>query len=298
MGTRGRRASFVIVGAAYIAAVGAFVLTVSVLGRESSWWSMSAGFVVSTTLLYVVSQLVGNGSTFDPWWSVMPPVAAIWLMVGNDQVDLTRRWLVVGCVVLWGVRLTANWAASWPGLHHEDWRYVELYGAGRMPRWLVSLLGVHLVPTIIVALACLPLVAALTSVSEAFGPLDIVATVFTLSAITLELAADNQLRRFNRAKQVGDVLDTGLWARSRHPNYLGEIGFWWGLWLFALAGGVDAAWTVIGPIEITVMFVAVSIPLSERRSAARRLDWFDYAERTPTLLPRLVASGTRSAGHR
>ena len=285
MGTRSRRASFAIVGAAYVVAIGAFLLTVTMLGRESSWWSTAAGFLASTAVLYVLSQIVGNGSTFDPWWSVMPPVAAVWLMVGNDDVDMTRRWLVVACVVLWGARLTYNWAASWPGLQHEDWRYIELYGTGRMPRWLVSLLGVHLVPTIIVALACLPLVAALTSASRPFGPLDVVATVVTLSAIALEFVADNQLRRFNRTKEPGAVLDTGLWSRSRHPNYLGEIGFWWGLWLFALTGGLDAAWTVIGPIEITVMFVAVSIPLSERRSAARRLDWFEYVERTPTLLP-------------
>ncbi len=292
MGTRSRRASFAIVGAAYVVAIVVFLLTASALGRESSWWSMSAGFLASTAVLFVVSQLVKNGSTFDPWWSVMPPVAAIWLMVGNDDVDTTRRWLVVVCVVLWGARLTYNWATSWPGLHHEDWRYVELYGTGRMPRWLVSLLGVHLVPTIIVALACLPLVAALTSARVPFAPLDIVATVVALSAIALELVADRQLRAFNRSKQVGDVLDTGLWARSRHPNYLGEIGFWWGLWLFALTGGLDAAWTVIGPIEITVLFVAVSIPLSERRSAARRLDWFEYAARTPVLLPGLRPVGS------
>ena len=194
MGTHSRRASFAIVGAAYVVAIVVFLLTATALGRESSWWSMSAGFLASTAVLFVVSQLVRNGSTFDPWWSVMPPVAAIWLMVGNDDVDITRRWLVVACVVLWGARLTYNWATSWPGLHHEDWRYIELYGTGRMPRWLVSLLGVHLVPTIIVALACLPLVAALTSARVAFGPLDIVATVVTLSAIALELVADRQLR--------------------------------------------------------------------------------------------------------
>jgi steroid 5-alpha reductase family enzyme len=229
---------------------------------------------------------------------VMPPVAAVWLAVGNDGVDATRRWLVVGCVVAWGVRLTANWARSWSGLDHEDWRYVDMFRSGRLPRWLVSLLAVHLFPTIIVALACLPLVAALTNVGQPFGPLDIAAAVVTLGSVALELVADNQLHRFNRTKAVGATLETGLWARSRHPNYLGEMGFWWGLWLFALAGSLDAVWTVIGPIEITVMFVAVSIPLIERRSAARRLDWFGYAERTPVLLPRLRPTGSRTARYR
>src|SRR5205814_1024454 len=31
------------------------------------------------------------------------------------------------------------------------------------------------------------------------------------------------------------IVDRGLWRYSRHPNYLGEIGFWWGMWLFGLA---------------------------------------------------------------
>jgi len=279
-----------VVTAAYVAAVGVFLAVVNVLGRDDSWWSMAAGFLASTAVLFVVSQLVGSASTFDPWWSVMPPVAAIWLAVGSDHVDATRRWLVVACVVVWGVRLTWNWARSWPGLHHEDWRYVDMYASAKVPRWLVSLVAVHLMPTVIVALACLPLVAALTNVGIEFGTLDVVATVFTAGAIALELVADNQLRRFNRTKAAGELMTTGLWGRSRHPNYLGEIGFWWGLWLFALAGSVDAAWTLVGPLEITVMFVVVSIPLAERRSAAHRLDWFAYAERTPALIPRVGSS--------
>ena len=276
-----------VVAAAYVVAVGVFLGVVTALGRDDSWWSMAAGYLASAGVMFVVSQVIGNGSTFDPWWSVMPPVAAVWLAVGNHGVDLTRRWLVAVCVVAWGLRLTWNWAVSWPGLHHEDWRYVEMYASAKAPRWLVSLVAVHLMPTVIVALACLPLVAALTNVGTDLGPLDIVATVFTASAIGLELVADNQLRRFNRTKAPGDLLETGLWGRSRHPNYLGEIGFWWGLWLFALAGSFDALWTVVGPLEITVMFVLVTIPLAERRSAGRRLDWFAYAERTPALIPRV-----------
>lgn len=279
-----------VVVVAYVVAAGAFVIVAGLVGRTDSWWAIAAGFAASVAVLYVAGQIVRNAGVFGPWWYVMPSVAAVWLAVGADGIDGTRRWFVPAGVLLWGVRATLGWALCWPGLGHQSWRHADLYRSGRTPRWLVDLVVVHLVPTVIVALACLPLVAALSNTGSAFGALDVVGAVVVLAAVVLETVADEQLRRFNRTKAPSDLMAMGLWARSRHPNYLGEIAFWWGLWIFALASSWDAVWTIIGPIEITVMFLVASIPLSERRSAATRLGWFDYVERTPVLLPRLRAS--------
>lgn len=286
----GRAASFAVVLGAYAVAAVVFVLVATAVGRTDSWWAVSAGYLASVVVLYVAGQAVRNAGIFGPWWSVMPCVAAVWVATGADGIDQTRRWLVPACVLLWGIRSTVHWALCWPGLVHRSWRHADLYRSGRAPRWLVDLVIVHLVPTIIVALACLPMVAALSNTGNELGPLDVVAAVVIVLAVLLELVADEQLRRFNRRKSPDELMDRGLWARSRHPNYLGEIGFWWGLWVFALASSWDSVWTVIGPIEITVMFIVASIPLSERRSAATRFGWFDYVERTPVLLPRLRSS--------
>jgi steroid 5-alpha reductase family enzyme len=77
-----------------------------------------------------------------------------------------------------------------------------------------------------------------------------------------------------------------LWARCRHPNYLGEISFWWGLYLFGLAGDRHAwAWTLVGPLWITIMFATISIPLIDRRSLARRPGYAEHIRRIPALLP-------------
>jgi steroid 5-alpha reductase family enzyme len=48
--------------------------------------------------------------------------------------------LVFALVLIWAVRLTANWALSWRGLGHEDWRYVQIREQlpRRVPWWLVS----------------------------------------------------------------------------------------------------------------------------------------------------------------
>jgi protein-S-isoprenylcysteine O-methyltransferase Ste14 len=68
---------------------------------------------------------------------------------------------------------------------------------------------------------------------------------------------------------------------------LGEIATWWGLWLFALASGVEWWWTVSGAAAITAMFVLISIPMMERRVAARRSEYEEYRKHTPMLLVRL-----------
>ena len=119
-----------------------------------------------------------------------------------------------------------------------------------------------------------------------FGVLDVLAAVVTVAATGVEAVADAQLKRFAAdPAHRHEVADTGLWRRVRHPNYTGEIGFWWGLWLFALAG--DPGWwpTVVGPVVMVLLFVFVSVPLMDARSHARRPGYAGYRARVPALLP-------------
>ena len=122
----------------------------------------------------------------------------------------------------WAVRLTGNWVYAFPGLHHEDWRYPLLRdGAGRW-EFLADLFGIHLVPTVQVFLGMLPVYVAVTTPGDGLVWLSWVALVIGIAAVTLELVADTQMHRFVAAKQPGAVMDQGLWAWSRHPNYLGR----------------------------------------------------------------------------
>src|SRR5690606_11196705 len=187
----------------------------------------------------------------DPYWSVAPPVIAVaWLGAATTGVG-ARQGLVVVLIVAWATRLTWNWASGWAGLSQEDWRYVQLrQQRGRLPWWLVSLTGIQLVPTLVVFAAMLSVWPALTGT----GPiswLDLIAAAVTTGALVLETVADLQLRRFVRLPaNSGRVANVGLWRWSRHPNYVGEIGIWVGLFLFGLAAAPDWWWTVVGPLAM------------------------------------------------
>jgi steroid 5-alpha reductase family enzyme len=105
--------------------------------------------------------------------------------------------------------------------------------------------------------------------------------------VALETVADEQLRAFRRAGAPGGILDTGVWASCRHPNYLGEVGFWWGLYLLGLAADPGWWWSIVGAGWVTCLFVFFSIPLMDRRSLARRPGYAEHMARVPALVPRL-----------
>jgi len=280
--------SFAIVGAAYAVALGAAIATGATLGSDSAILTVFVADLVATFVIFAFSMVFANSSMYDAYWSAVPPVIGLYwasALPGSEAVP-ARQHIVLLLVFAWGIRLTWNWARGWPGLHHEDWRYQELRENRNAPYWLISLTGIHYFPTFQVFLACLPLYAALSVGSHPLGPLDAIAALVTAGAIALETISDEQLRSFNRTKQQGEICARGLWAWMRHPNYLGEILFWWGLWLFGVAAAPAWYWSVIGPLAITAMFLFASIPMLERRHLARRPGYAEIMKRVPALVPR------------
>lgn len=247
--------------------------------------AVALGDVAATITVFVFSFAMNNTSVYDPYWSVAPVVIATWLAVGPGAArgfDL-RQLVVVTVIAIYGARLTYNWARGWAGLSHEDWRYVAFRKQGRL-YWVTSFFGLHLVPTIFVFLGCLPLHAALAGPSG-FAALDVAGAVVTLLGTGIETVADEQLRTFRRNKQAeGAICAVGLWRWSRHPNYFGEIMVWVGLWLFGLAAGAPW-WAAIGWLAMVALFVALSIPLAEKRSLERRPHYAEHQRKVSMLIP-------------
>ncbi len=244
----------------------------------------------ATLVIYLFSRLFANASFYDPYWSLAPLVIAFYWVIGfpSSGAVTLRQIFVITLVFIWGARLTFNWARQWRGLDHEDWRYRGLREKTGKWFWLVDLTGIELMPTFIVFLGCLALYPALVTGRGPFGLLDIVAVLVTAGAILLETVADEQLKNFNRQKSgTGAIIARGVWQYCRHPNYLGEVLFWWGIYLFALAASPVYWWTIIGPVMVTALFTFISVPLMDRRNLARRPGYDEVRKRIPALVPRL-----------
>lgn len=289
-----RTRGLLIIAIVYLVAVIAALLAGIAVSDEHPLLVAASADFTATVVVFAFSLGLRNSSAYDPYWSVVPPLIGLYFFAAGPAAALphARALLVMTCVVLWSVRLTHNWARGWTGLHHEDWRYVDMQQTMGRLYWPVSFLGIHLFPTVVVFLGCLPLWPALATGTRPLGALDGVAALMTLSGVGFEFFADNQLRRFRGTNPPpGAILDSGLWSWSRHPNYFGEILFWWGLALFGLAADVFLWWTWLGAIAITAMFHFASLPLIETRMRTRRPAWDAHARRVSQLVPRPPRGG-------
>ncbi len=270
---------------AYLTAWAAASTAGWLLPIESPFWLALAADLVATVVVFGFSVAVRNSSMYDAYWSVVPPVIAVyWALSLAGDTHPVRAVMVCGVILVWAVRLTWNWASGWPGLHHEDWRYTRLKQQTGALYPLVNFAGIHLFPTLIVFLCLWPAWEALDARSS-LGLLDFVALGTGLFAVWLEGTADRQARAWRATNPpAGAVNDMGLWRLSRHPNYLGEILFWTSLWLFALAASPQNLFTVVGPLAMAAMFRFITIPMMEQRQLARRPAYVDYMRRTSMLL--------------
>ncbi len=272
---------------AYGAALTAAVVTVLLMNGCNDIATAFCADAAATVVIFIFSMALNNSSMYDPYWSAAPLFIALFWALGREGGYFSLRGLVVMLLVAaWGMRLTYNWYRQWKGLVHEDWRYADFRKKTGPLYWPVSFLGIHFFPTVMVFLGCLSMFPVMSSGSAETWFLDGAAFVVTAGAIIIETIADKQLNRFVSSNPPAEaILSSGLWAYSRHPNYFGEILFWWGLFLFAIAADGFLWWTLIGPLAITIMFITVSIPMMEKRMLSRRPHYEERRKKVSMLIP-------------
>jgi steroid 5-alpha reductase family enzyme len=242
--------------------------------------------MAAMVIIFLFSLLADNSSVYDPYWSLAPvPITIYWLLHAVKPLT-PRNLLILSLLVFWSCRLTGNWLRGWRGLNHEDWRYNDFRAKAKSAYWMVSFFGFHFMPTLVVFLGLIPVYLSVTS-AVTFVPLDIAASLVTAAAIIIETIADMQLRAFRHSSgSEGTILNKGLWRYSRHPNYFGEVLFWWGVYLFALAGSIRNVWAIIGPAPMTILFLFISIPMMDAHLEKRNPGYRKQMGRKPMLILR------------
>ena len=146
-----------------------------------------------------------------------------------------------------------------------------------------DLFGIHLIPTLIVNASLYPIFIALTS--DNLNNLVYVGFILIILAVVVQYIADAQMRDFRKDQNnLGKTMKYGLWRYSRHPNYLGEVSFWFGLYIFAVASGSTSIWLLACPMVMLALFVFISCPMMDNRSLKKRSDYKEYMDKTPQLI--------------
>tara|TARA_B100001113_G_scaffold168495_1_gene137855 strand:+ start:88 stop:966 length:879 start_codon:yes stop_codon:yes gene_type:complete len=140
--------------------------------------------------------------------------------------------------------------------------------------------------------ACAAIVAILSSEENTLPPLAMVGMALWLSGFTIESISDYQKRVFRKENNPSEAfIHTGLWARSRHPNYFGEIMLWTGIAVIALntLTGIEYI-TLVSPFFVYVLLTRMSgVNLLERIADERygHLEEYQrYKSNTPVLVPK------------
>lgn len=282
--------SFAVITVIYLIATVLGVWTFISLDEMTDMLRLFVADFVATVFVWLWGVIFRNSSVYDPYWSVAPPLMLTGYAIYCGTSSLPVMLMLVA-VWYWAIRLTGNWAYTFPNLNRQDWRY-DMYKE-RFPRlWhIVNFTGINLMPTIVVFLAMIP-GFLLIGTSVASLRADIwtwMGFIVCISAATLQLISDTQAHRFRR-EHKGEVCTVGLWSRSRHPNYLGEILMWWGIYIIYLTDCSEChSWELIllpaiGALANTCLFVFISIPMMEKRQLANKPGYAAYRENVRMLI--------------
>jgi len=244
-------------------------------------WALLTADVLATVFVWWMGLVYKNVSVYDPYWSVAPPVMFTAWAFYKGCFTLPVVLLLIA-VWYWGIRLTGNWAGTFQGLGHEDWRYTR-YREMQSPLLfqLTNFFGLNMMPTLLV-FACMLPGFGLFEPGLMAGALTWLGFLLCLASATIQLIADTQSHRFRREHR-GEICNVGLWKRGRHPNYYGEVQMWWGVWvMYASLHGIDVL--ILAPVAMTCLFLFISIPMMERRQLANKPGYAEYRKTTRILI--------------
>ena len=239
--------------------------------------------IVVNSISYLVSRRLNKYSIVDVSWG--PTFIVIGFVALLYNSTYTPAMLVALTLVsLWGARLASHIYQRFKRSKTDDRRYVELVDSWHVARPAFHVYTrIFLVQALLACLVMLPVLTIAASGHSGVLLLTIAGGLVWLGGFCFEAIGDRQLAGFIRTNP-GQLMRTGLWKYTRHPNYFGEIVQWIGIALIAL--GVPGGWIgLAGPALIGYLIIAVSgIPPAEK-NMQNKTDWQDYAARTSVLIP-------------
>ena len=213
-----------------------------------------------------------GGLTFS-WWF-------------NPQFQFTKLdALALALLAFWSLRLFLHLGVRTLSHDQEDIRYQKMREGWKDSVRIHSYFKVFVLQGLLMIVNVSPVLWILGSQDKSLTQLSFLGAALWLVGFVIESLSDYQLAKFKKnPTNRGQLMRSGLWGWSRHPNYFGEILQWWALFLLALplSGGI---YTLVGPLMITFFLVKVSgIPLLEKNMQSRS-GFEDYKKTTSLLIP-------------
>jgi steroid 5-alpha reductase family enzyme len=247
----------------------------------------AATIVVMLTCVWVASLVLRDAGIIDMFWGLGYALIALTTLLSSE--NLSPLAVTTGLAVMaWGVRLFTHLLIRWRKEPEEDYRYQNMRKKHGDHFWWRSIFTVFLFQGLLMWLVSMPFMAAFYFAGPAALPgLTIVFLVLALGGLYMETMADIQLTQFRATAKKGELLDSGWWKRTRHPNYFGDALFWWGIYGAVVAATPEAIWTIFAPLTMNYLLVKVSgADLLEYR-LKKKPGYTDYMQRTNRFVPKI-----------
>lgn len=237
--------------------------------------------------VWVFSVMRKDAGIIDVFWGLGYGLIAALAILNAAHLSPPLQALYA-LVILWSLRLGGHLFIRWRNEAEEDKRYQAMRRNAGSGFWWKSLYIVFGLQGFLMFLVAQPLIQlydysnAAPSAPTAFWLFTIIGAI----GLIIETVSDVQLTRFREAK-TGGILQSGLWARSRHPNYFGDALFWWGISLAAVAAAPELIWTLFAPIIMNVLLVNVSGAALLEKYMIRREGYAEYQARTNRFIPKI-----------
>ena len=237
-------------------------------------------------LVFIPAFLLQSEKFYDLTGSITYISVSIVAVLFSPERD-GRSILLLAMVLIWAARL-GTFLFRRIAREGKDGRFDEIKPSffRFLNAW--TLQGLWVTFTLAAALS-----AITTTTRRELGLFALIGFLVWLFGFSVEVVSDSQKSRFRAdPANKGRFINTGLWAKSRHPNYFGEIVLWIGVAIIALPVLQGWGWvTLISPIFVTLLLTRVSgVPMLERRADEKwggQQDYEAYKARTPVLIPRL-----------
>ncbi|CAF2544364.1 unnamed protein product [Rotaria sp. Silwood2] len=250
-------------------------------------------FCITCILFFIGNHIFSWNNIYDLHWPLVPLICSLYFNFTLNPIDfLSFKCLpLIILISLWSFHLIWQTILSSNNTKHEDWRYQIMRQQYKNNFLVFAFFALYLLPMFEVLIGSSSIYYIYTNIHiyESLPKMDILFLLIIFSGVLLENIADKQLTAFRRHRQTSRehrfaVLSNGLWKYSRHPNYLGEIIFWWGL--FFLGNNYNAPlWCVLGPLLITLMMIFGSIPMTEERLFRTYPEYKFVQQRISRLIP-------------
>ena len=249
------------------------------------WGSGFLLIMVFLTVLWLFSVKIKNASIVDPFWGLGFIILVFYYQAQTKAFTLAE-WILVVLVTVWGLRLSLYLLFRNTG-KGEDFRYQEFrrkYGPERY--WWFSFFQVFLLQGALMTIISLPLLGALYNPQNAQLTIGfyIGGLIVWLIGFVFETIGDYQLSQFKQSQKTGELLTSGLWRYTRHPNYFGDAMVWWAYGLFSVANGTY--WTLLGSLVMMLLLLRVSgVSLLEKTLKETKEGYQEYIDSTPAFFP-------------